>query len=163
MDSPDQNQEEEWLIRTAQNVIAGPYRREQVIQLIEDGELGQKDEVCRSGSYWIYLNERDEVMDQLGIDIMDTTTDPHEEVTEIQTDITLRNQLNQSEDFHSSEPESPSPSNLTSSSQKTPTSSHEPEVFGKFEQTSFWKIAAAILLLISLGIVGAILHLLNTR
>jgi hypothetical protein len=72
----------QWLIRTAENVIAGPYEREQVCQLIRDGELNYQDEVCQSNGYWIYLHERDEVLRQLGVEVPKPAAPQGEEVTE---------------------------------------------------------------------------------
>lgn len=78
---------DQWLIRTSQNIIAGPYTREQVCHLIEDQKLGPDDEVCPANGYWIYLHEEEELLRQLGVKL------PHaygpaseEEITQTQTD-----------------------------------------------------------------------------
>jgi hypothetical protein len=60
---------DQWLIRTVENAISGPYTKEQVCQLILDGELGVQDEVCQANGYWIFLHEREEVMRQLGVEV----------------------------------------------------------------------------------------------
>lgn len=54
-----------WLVRTSLNVIAGPYHKEEICQLIENGKLGPYDEVCESGSYWFFIHEREEVQKRL--------------------------------------------------------------------------------------------------
>ena len=74
-----------WLVRTAKNVISGPYNREALCQMILSGELGSQDEVCDSGQYWIFLHERDEVARQLGINLPKPPKNPDEETTETQT------------------------------------------------------------------------------
>ncbi len=60
---------DQWLIRTAENWIAGPYTKEQVCKMVEDRQLGQEDEVCSANGYWIYSNELNEVREQLGIQV----------------------------------------------------------------------------------------------
>lgn len=59
----------QWLIRTADNLVAGPYSRDQVRQLIRDGQLGLDDEVCPANGYWFFLHERDEVRDLLAVEV----------------------------------------------------------------------------------------------
>ncbi len=59
---------DQWLVRTSGNEIRGPYTQEALIKQIEDGGLGPEDEVCRANHYWIYLDEREEVQAQLGIE-----------------------------------------------------------------------------------------------
>lgn len=59
---------DQWLVRTTRNFISGPYSRTELCELIESGELGSQDEICRAGNYWIFLHERDEVINQLGIE-----------------------------------------------------------------------------------------------
>lgn len=59
---------DQWLVRTAENYLAGPYTRDQIRQLIREGQLGSQDEVCRGNHFWIMLHEKDEVIRQLGAD-----------------------------------------------------------------------------------------------
>lgn len=75
----------QWLVRTAKNVISGPYDKEALCQMILSGELGSQDEVCESGSYWIFLHEREEVALQLGIHLPKAPKNSDEETTETQT------------------------------------------------------------------------------
>ena len=75
-----------WLIRTANNIIGGPYSRNQVVQLIQEGKLGPQDEVCQANHYWIFLHEQAEVESQLGIQMPRTARGDDDEITETQTD-----------------------------------------------------------------------------
>jgi hypothetical protein len=76
---------DQWLVRTHNNVIAGPFNKDQVVQLIREGKLSHQDEVCCANEYWIALHERDEVMKQLGVEVPKATLGD-EEVTETQTE-----------------------------------------------------------------------------
>jgi hypothetical protein len=77
----------QWLVRTAQNLVAGPYSREQVRQMILSGQLKAQDEICRSNHYWIQLHEREEVSAELGSDVLaHLSNDVDEEATLTRTD-----------------------------------------------------------------------------
>jgi len=76
---------DQWLIRTADNRLAGPYSREQVCGLIRDGRLTHQDEVCSANGYWIYLHEREEVRKLLGIDMPKPPRGADDEVTQTDT------------------------------------------------------------------------------
>jgi hypothetical protein len=84
-----------WLLRTADNRLDGPYTKAELCQLIEAGELGPQDEVCRANHYWISLHEQQEVMDQLGIRPQFQKSKPgsgsgagsEDEITETQTEV----------------------------------------------------------------------------
>jgi len=58
-----------WLVRTHQNVITGPFVKQDVAKLILSGKLALNDEVCSSGGYWIYLSEREEIAKYLGVQV----------------------------------------------------------------------------------------------
>lgn len=58
----------QWLVRTAQNWIRGPYSKDQICQMILGGQISLQDEICAANSYWIYVHERAEVRSQLGIE-----------------------------------------------------------------------------------------------
>ncbi len=81
---------DQWLIRTKENWIAGPYSRVQVKQLILDGKLTIQDEVCLANHYWFFIHERNELAAQLGIDISailkSDGDDESAEITETQLD-----------------------------------------------------------------------------
>jgi hypothetical protein len=76
------------MVRTTSNVIAGPYSKDQVIQLIRDGKLTHEDEVCRANHYWIFLHESDEVSRQLGIEMPRAARDSDDEDTQTETALT---------------------------------------------------------------------------
>jgi hypothetical protein len=59
---------DQWLVRTSRNEILGPFPKEEIIEQIQQGLLGPDDEVCHANHYWIYLDEREEVAQQLGIE-----------------------------------------------------------------------------------------------
>ena len=77
---------DQWLIRTQNNVIAGPVPKHHVLELINNGRLGPQDEVCRAGAYWFYLHEEPEVFEQLGIHAPRLPSlGTEEEITQTQT------------------------------------------------------------------------------
>jgi hypothetical protein len=78
-----------WMIRTADNVLSGPYTQEQLIQLVEEEKLELTDEICRGNSYWIYLHEEQEVKKHLGIEVPAALVEP-EEPTQTETDSIIR-------------------------------------------------------------------------
>lgn len=79
---------DEWLVRTTQNVIAGPYTQAQVLALIQDRKLGHHDEVCPASGYWFCLHEQEEVKKLLGIELPpEKSESTGEEITETQTDV----------------------------------------------------------------------------
>ncbi len=79
---------DQWLIRTAQNWIAGPYTCEQIRQMISENKLTLQDEVCVANGYWFSIHERDEVFKYLKIEPPRQNTEGMEdEVTETQTDV----------------------------------------------------------------------------
>ncbi len=79
---------DQWLVRTAQNWIAGPYTRAQVCDLVKQGKLSLQDEVCTANGYWFYLHEREEVLGQLGIEVpRQKKARSDDEITETQTEV----------------------------------------------------------------------------
>jgi hypothetical protein len=101
---------DQWLIRTAQNWIAGPYTKEQVCKMIMDRQLGHEDEVCSANGYWIYLNEPSEVREQLGIDLPSKVSD-RDDIT--QTSIVEEKEQEEEEDATDPEIFSPPAKSLT--------------------------------------------------
>ncbi len=49
-----------WLIRTNENLIAGPYPKEQIRKLIADKTLTPQDEICQANRQWVILTHVDE-------------------------------------------------------------------------------------------------------
>jgi hypothetical protein len=81
------SQTSSWMIRTAENILSGPFTKDQVIQLIQEGKLDLTDEVCGSGHYWVFLHEEGEIKSQLGIDLPQSFFDA-EESTQTESDNT---------------------------------------------------------------------------
>jgi tetratricopeptide (TPR) repeat protein len=50
-----------WLIRDTTNVIRGPFRHQEVLQLIKKGQLKGKTEIARANAYWFSLDEKAEL------------------------------------------------------------------------------------------------------
>jgi hypothetical protein len=80
------NSSDQWLIRTAENQISGPFTRDQVCQFIQQGKLQLNDEVCHSNTYWVYLHEHDEIKKQLGVEVPRQLYANAQEATLTQTD-----------------------------------------------------------------------------
>lgn len=74
------------MVRTAENYLAGPYTRDQIRQLVREVQLGLQDEVCQANHYWFFLHERDEVVRQLGNDVVSWLGESGEEITLTQTE-----------------------------------------------------------------------------
>ncbi|MCC7441288.1 MAG: hypothetical protein IT285_06635 [Bdellovibrionales bacterium] len=74
-----------WLVRTKDNIIAGPYTGDQIRKLILESQLGYQDEICQGNHYWIFVHERHEVKKQLGIDVPKPKKGSADEVTETET------------------------------------------------------------------------------
>ncbi len=74
-----------FLIRTKENRISGPFPKEVILERMQSGELREMDEVCPASGYWIYLHERDESIRMLGVALA-RTEDFHEESTETDTE-----------------------------------------------------------------------------
>jgi len=72
----------QWMIRTAQNKIQGPYSIDEIRGFIQSGKLTTLDEVCPSGSYWFFLHEAGEVKNLLGVDPPKPLHDADDDVTE---------------------------------------------------------------------------------
>lgn len=56
-----------FLVRTKQNQIWGPIAKELLVERVSRGELDSQDEICRSGEYWIFMHETEEVVRVLGV------------------------------------------------------------------------------------------------
>lgn len=80
----------QWLIRTSQNMISGPFTAEQVRKKILDAELKSEDEICQANHFWIFIYETKEVEEQLGIKVpayvLQNRAKDEDEVTETATE-----------------------------------------------------------------------------
>ena len=74
-----------FLIRTKENRISGPFPKEVILARMQSGELREMDEVCPDHGYWIYLHERDESLKMLGAALA-RSDEFHEESTETDTE-----------------------------------------------------------------------------
>lgn len=74
-----------FLIRTKENRISGPYPKETIVARVHAGELGEMDEVCPATGYWIYLHEREESMKLLGVCVA-RNDEFHDDSTETDTE-----------------------------------------------------------------------------
>lgn len=140
-----------WLIRTHENQIAGPYPRNQIIELIEQGKLTLHDEVCRANSYWFGLYEDDEVRSQLGLELQFESED---EITETETLIPTPTAISRIQGVHPKLGE-------TRKTTHTP-KIYQPQVLGQIERTSIWKGVAWLLLTLSVVLVYAVLRILRS-
>lgn len=57
---PDQDQNF-WLIRDLSNVIRGPFKHQEVLNLIKKKQLKNKTEISRANSYWFAVEEKTEL------------------------------------------------------------------------------------------------------
>lgn len=73
------------MIRTKENVLSGPFSKEEVIHRILNGQLREADEICPGNGYWIFLHERNESLALLGAQLP-RRADFHEERTETGTE-----------------------------------------------------------------------------
>ncbi len=78
----------QWLVRTSENQILGPWSQKELVERILAGEFRLEDEVCGSGDYWIALHERDEVKEKLGIEAPIRRPQGTEEETQTDTERT---------------------------------------------------------------------------
>ncbi len=76
----------DFLIRTKENRISGPFPKEEILARISRGELREQDEVCPANGYWIFLHERAESRAMLGVELPRTVDSESEENTETETE-----------------------------------------------------------------------------
>jgi hypothetical protein len=139
---------DQWLIRTSENWIAGPYSKEQVCQMILDGKLSLQDEVCVADGFWIYIHEREEVKQLLGIDVPKSKlASDDEEVTQTQSnleedDITDPD-VTQVRTTRPVSPSIPPSVPLRRESRSNP----QIEIKGQVEKASFWRGIAWVFVL----------------
>ncbi len=77
---------DQWLVRTSQNVILGPYSKDEVCAMIGEGALGLQDEVCLANHFWFFLHEHEEVKRQLGVEVPTAQLISEDDVTLTQTE-----------------------------------------------------------------------------
>lgn len=77
---------DQWLVRTAENVIAGPYTRDQIKQLIREARLRSQDEVCQANDFWMELGEHERVSKVFGTEVLRWMAEADEEDTQTETE-----------------------------------------------------------------------------
>lgn len=79
----------QWMIRSPQLQITGPFTKEELSSKILGGELSGDFEVCAGNHYWFYLNETHELEQQLGVKLpAHLVSTPVRNVDEVEGDIT---------------------------------------------------------------------------
>jgi len=61
----------QYLVRNQSNAINGPYSKNEIIKIVQSGQITKNDEICESAQYWFHLYESDELSKFLGIDLPD--------------------------------------------------------------------------------------------
>lgn len=172
---------EHWLVRTVLNELRGPYSRNELVQEIHDGKLGPQDEVCRSGSYWIYLDERDEVRKQLGIEpprghlslLEEEQTDTKTEHLTQEIDATARASIELPELFENVGPGDTTilanrslrrfdPNKPRADRRSYQKNEAKPMVLGKREQPYYWRIMISVLIIFTGILVAWVIRVLQT-
>lgn len=163
----------QWLIRTTDNWIAGPYTKEQIKEMILSGKLSPQDEICAANHYWISIHERDEIKLQLGIEPPPALSPDDEEITENNTflsddeptdpQITAPSSLREGDSTENTKvihtkALNPSP-DLKNQRPQRPLATPIPQkvhIRGKKEGSSLWKSLAWLLVSLSLFVILAI-------
>ncbi|MBI4925892.1 MAG: hypothetical protein HY843_08220 [Bdellovibrio sp.] len=60
---------DQWLVRTQQGFILGPYTKAQTLELIAHGKLSLEDEISQANEYWFSLSDREEVLKYLSVEL----------------------------------------------------------------------------------------------
>jgi hypothetical protein len=85
----------QWMIRTANLVLSGPFPEEEIKQRLTQGVIHASDEICPSGGYWFSVQDREETRNRLGVEFVLRKASVKgvkgihetEEATETETDI----------------------------------------------------------------------------
>lgn len=158
---------DQWLVRTSENIIAGPYSTEQIKNLIRERKLCHQDEICQGNSYWFYLYEQNEVHKQLGLTMpKNPALDPDDEETQtdtkvvetvpIESDLSVPDLNLDSTDGSTTVMSSKNFKEVLTqkSAQESekkadqPIKIYEPVIFKGIESTSLWKAVVIILILL---------------
>lgn len=95
MTGETQPQESLWLVRKKNLQIFGPFSREQIVKMFEEGVLEVTDELCPENSYWFSSQEKLELKRWLGVDasIAVPASSRDEEITKTSETITTESEL----------------------------------------------------------------------
>lgn len=152
-----------WMVRTRKNEILGPFTKETLISQIRNHQVSLEDEICQANHYWIYLDERDEVLKQLGIE----SPRPHspndeEEVTATET-LTVDAPLEKaSSERIQSESKDFAPDDVRKTYLPP---GHvrigKPQVFGRVEKSLFMRLLISLLVILMGGLVAWVIRILG--
>lgn len=163
---------DQWLVRTVENWIAGPYPTDQLLKMIQCGKLNPQDEICPANGYWIYLHDSKEVHRLLGVEVSKAILTEEDEITETQTDAGEDTQDSVPKNI-SNKIKSESASSLTqmeNASQKKAAPSLEGgslgffpkvEIVGRIERFSIWRGLAWFLVIVGLLLMVVMFRLLK--
>jgi hypothetical protein len=159
------------MIRTAENLITGPYSTEEIRSLVREGKLRPQDEICQANDYWIFLHESDELIKKLGVALpagswkRGSNDDITETETETETVTATPTGRPRAEapipDLPDLPPEG-SGSTVTRAMSRAQTKIHIPHAIGQIERSSAWKGLAFLLMVASGVIVLLVIRLLKT-
>lgn len=161
------NETDLWMVRTSQNEIVGPFSRSQLQGMVKEGALSPQDEIARGNHYWMYLHERQEVLEHLGVEppvVINRKRGEEDTQTDTETETLV------------SEPEIPTidapeiTAVLTRPSLKTdrkhlspPARSSVEIVGGEIERASYWKLLAAVGVIAIVFLVAGAIRILWTN
>jgi hypothetical protein len=161
----------QWLIRTQKNEIEGPFTKEDVIARILERRLGIEDEVCQANHYWIYLDERSEVIRQLGIEVPRSSREGGLDTDEITltetTDLSLGERGSESDVPSERErgsrtiPQKPKDVARHSAYPGIPAQMPKSKVAGRAKE-GVWRIVGTLLIVVTSGLVIWIIQILQT-
>lgn len=159
-----------WLIRTSTNQISGPFPKAEIISRIQKGELGPEDEVCLANHYWIYLDERDEVLRQLGIELprKPGRQQDDEEITETETETLTQDTdaFPQAMDHGGgSVQQQTTLYQRRSAGDSSPIAIRnqpKPLVLGRVEKPGIWRMVTTLLIILTSALVIVLIRLLKT-
>lgn len=169
-----------FLVRKPRNVIEGPFKKSEILDLLESGVLSGSDEISASGAYWFSCAEGNEIEKWVGVfeqaktvveaDEMTLTMSGHiakgdsqsqneeDEITDPYLDETLKKLSSKSQNQTASTPSSSMKQPIENSKQN-PSSTYKRVDHFKVEETSYWKWALIALVPVVLLVVYKILTL----
>lgn len=147
-----------FLVRTKQNQIWGPIAKELLVERVARGELDSQDEICRSGEYWIFMHETEEVVRVLGIvppakkkqktaEDEDTETDTQTDTVPVESGTPTAPVLNQQ-------------ANVVSAQHPTSTNDANPGPVPYYEETHYRLEQPGLFKLIVTGLIVAIAYVI---
>lgn len=165
------SQEREWLFRTHQHRIEGPFTRDELLDRAEAEAFGPMDEICKANSHWIALRDRTEAEEALGEPL---PFPAHFEEAEEETTATDLIRVVEGGFSHSSSPgvarQRPEAFASRMGAVSVSTSGYVPRRMGQgptyaaskpVETAALWKFLLAILVIFAAFLFGALLRLIQ--